>query len=192
MKKNNIKQIFKRGFIALAPIIISAVIAIWIIQSLESYFAPIIIKIIGKKYYFTGIGFIFSLILIFFIGLLINTWIIKKVYKLGESLIKKIPIIGIVYSSIKDIFDYFESKKNLEIPVKVTILEIACIGFVTRNDFEEIFSAPKKNQVSVFIPLSYQIGGITVIVDISKIEKINLNVEETLRFSFSGGVLAKK
>jgi uncharacterized membrane protein len=192
MEKHNIKNIFKRGFIALAPIIVSAVIAIWIIQSLERFFAPIFIKIIGEKYYFTGIGFVFSLIIIFLIGLLINTWLIKKVYRLGEILIRKIPFLGIVYSTIKDVLSYFETKKNIGEPVKVNLLDVSCIGFITRKDFEEIFSSATINKVSVFIPLSYQIGGITLIVDISKIEKIDLNVEEALRFAFSGGVLAKK
>jgi uncharacterized membrane protein len=62
------------------------------------------------------------------------------------------------------------------------------IGLVTRNSFEDLPKGVGTNQdIVVFFPFSYQIGGITAIVPKSLVTPVDMTVEKGLRFMATGG-----
>ena len=65
------------------------------------------------------------------------------------------------------------------------------IGFITVSDFEEhshTFIAD--DQVAIFLPFSYQMGGKTVIMSRENVLEIDMSVEDALRFIATAGVVA--
>ncbi len=186
-------KIFKRGLIAIAPLAVTLVLILWLFNALEGIFsAPL--KTLFGKYYFSGLGIIVALVLIFSIGTIINNWMIQKISAFAESLLTRIPLVKTLYNSIGEMMSYFGSKDNNKQGqvVMVDLAGVQCIGLVTRDTFEELPpNIAKEGEIAVFLPMSYQIGGYTVLVHRSKVRKIDMSVEEGMRFAVSAGVLTQ-
>jgi uncharacterized membrane protein len=106
-------------------------------------------------------------------------------------------LIKFFYSSIRDLTSFFDSSKNKDFNkvVMVTLIEddIKIMGLVTREDFEGLpEKIYKDDKVAVFLPWSYQVGGFTIMVSKSKLEPIELNVDQALRFMLTAGVSTEK
>ncbi len=187
-------KIFKRGLIAIAPLALAIVIVVWLLGTLEHAFRPPLKAILGEKLYVPGMGILVALILIFMVGSVINTFIIQKISKWADRLLARLPFFKIFYNSIGDMMNYFRPKDREH--GKMVIVEIEGtrrIGIVTREDFVGVAKGiEKEGEIAVFIPMSYQIGGFTILVHKSKVEPIAMSVEEGMRFIITGGVLGHK
>ena len=63
------------------------------------------------------------------------------------------------------------------------------IGFVTRDDAAELGLGPQAdNRVAVYFPMSYQIGGYTLLLPRSDLEPLDLAVETAMRLVLTGGM----
>lgn len=51
----------------------------------------------------TGLGFLTSLVFVFFVGIFVSSWLGASVFWVGEWLIKKMPFVGHIYSASKQI-----------------------------------------------------------------------------------------
>ncbi|WP_432746134.1 DUF502 domain-containing protein [Methylobacter sp. G7] len=64
------------------------------------------------------------------------------------------------------------------------------IGFITVSDFEELsHTFIADDQVAVFLPFSYAIGGNTVIMSRENVVEIDMSVEDALRFIATVGIV---
>lgn len=188
-----LKHAFIRGLIALAPISLTLAFIYWIYETLEQLFAKPLRAILGERLYFPGFGIILALLFILIVGSFIHYLFVQRLTTYGERILTKIPLVKTLYNSLREIMGYFQGdKKEARQVVRVEIQGIYVLGLVTREDFEETSSILKKNEVAVFIPVSYQIGGYTVFVSRSKIEKIDISIEEAMRFAMTAGALSKK
>lgn len=187
-------KIFIRGLIALAPVAISLAIIIWLFRVLEDIFRIPLEWLVGK-YYFPGMGLVVAFIFIFIVGIIINNFIIQKVTKWIDRLLAKIPFFKTVYNSIGDMMGYFKPKEHGK-KGKMVIIEINSIrflGMLTREDFEGLPpELGEDDYVTVFLPLSYQIGGHTVTVPRSSVRPIDMTVEQGMRFIVTAGMASGK
>lgn len=187
-------KIFKRGLIAIAPIALTLALVLWLFNTLDSVFKPLMEAMVGPAHYFKGLGIIVSFIVIFLIGVVINSWVLQKISKAFESLLKRIPFVKTLYNSIGEMMSYFRSKDNRK-EGKVVMVEISgmkLIGLITREDF---LDTPKgiaeEGDIAVYLPMSYQIGGYTVILPKSCVKNIPMSMEEGMRFAVTAGVLTQ-
>ena len=88
---------------------------------------------------------------------------------------------------------YFGSKETQK-QGSVVLVEIhgfKFVGLVTRESFDELpRGIAEDGDIAVYLPLGYMIGGHTVILPRSKVKRIDMTVEEGMRFCVSAGVLA--
>jgi uncharacterized membrane protein len=61
------------------------------------------------------------------------------------------------------------------------------LGFLTREDFADL-PGFDPDRVAVYLPMSYQLGGFTVIVPRSRIREVPMKAEDALRFCVTAGV----
>ncbi len=187
-------KIFKRGLIALAPVAISIAIIVWLLRTLEDIFRVPLEWSVGK-YYFPGMGLIVAFIFIFFVGIVINNYLIQKFTGLLDRLFARIPLFKTIYNSIGDMMGYFQPKGK-DKRGKMVVVEINSLRFLailTREDFADLpegFGA--EDRVAVYIPLSYQIGGFTATVPRSKITPMDMTLEEGMRFVVTAGMASTK
>jgi uncharacterized membrane protein len=66
------------------------------------------------------------------------------------------------------------------------------VGFITSSDFPQFSSAIDiDDQIAVYLPFSYQIGGFTVIMPRTAITEVDMSVEDALRFVATAGVVGE-
>ena len=186
-----LKKIFLRGLLAIAPIAITLAIVIWLYDFIETYFSEIFIDIFGSKYYFPGLGLIIALVLIFLIGILINNWMIKKLYNLFEKLLHKLPLIKTLYRSITDLMSFFKGNNKMSQGrvVMINFMGSKILGLVSRETFDDLPDGiGKEGDIAVYLPMSYQIGGITVILPRTEVHSVDMSIEEGLRFAATAGM----
>jgi uncharacterized membrane protein len=73
----------------------------WFIEFFDNFFSPLYEYLLG--FHVFGIGFITSLLFIFFTGLFTSTWIGGALMGLGELVIKKVPLVKHIYSAAKQV-----------------------------------------------------------------------------------------
>ena len=181
-----------RGLIAIAPIALTIAILIWLFDFLEALVSVPMKELLGE-YYFPGLGIICALVVIFFVGLIINNFLIQRLYSWGERLLTRIPLVKTLYGAITDMMSFFNPKEKKD--GRVVALEwqgCRMLGIVTRENFDGLPEEVGGNEeVAVYIPLSYQIGGFTIMMPKSMIKPVPLSVEEGMRFVVTAGAPGK-
>lgn len=144
------------------------------------------------KVHFPGLGVLLVFIIVLFIGFIANLWITKKLLKVIELLICKIPIIKGLYSTLKEtVHSFFGEKKSFDQVVLIQFEHSKRMGFLTVK--EPIFkSEDGGDYVGVYFPLSLQLAGDLHWIEKSKVEKLNISVDDALRIILSAGVAGKK
>ena len=191
--KKKISKLFLQGLMAILPVALTIYVLYWLAVSAESILGKAIRLVLPENFYLPGMGVLASFLVILVLGILLKLWLFRKIFQWGEKIIEKVPLVKLLYSSIRDLTSFFDSSKNKEFNkvVMVTLIEddIKIMGLVTREDFEGL---PEKiyqdDKVAVFLPWSYQMGGLTIMVSKSKLEPIELSVDQALRFMLTAGV----
>lgn len=191
-----IRQIFLKGLLTLLPIAVSIYIIYAGFSILENLLGSILRSLLPNHVYIPGFGFILTLILIFIFGLMLNNLISVSFWSQIESKLTEVPLIKAVYSPLRDLMNLFtKGHKDLQ---RVVLAEITpgfrVIGLVTRESFADIAKWPTDmdHKVTVYIPLSYALGGITLLVDKNKLTQIDIPVEKALSLAVTGWVTTEK
>jgi len=187
------KTIIKRGLIAIAPLTISIAILYWLFSFMEGAVGPLVRDIIGSKYYYPGMGILLAIIIIFFIGAVLNTWIIQKVTDYFERLVTKIPMFKSLYNMVKNVMDLLQTSPDdaKQQVVSVTYNDSEIIGFVTRESFADIPDLGE-NKIAVYLPMSYQIGGYTIVVDRSRVKPLDIKMDVALQNTLTAWAKSSK
>ncbi len=185
-----IKKIFWNGIKAFVPIALTITIVIWLFTTMEAFFGRFLKTHIPPQYYFEGLGIIVGVALIFVIGILVNAWIVGRIYAWLERMVKQIPVINSIYNAIQDLLNFFDkSNQAQQQAVMIQTRMGKVMGFITRDALEKM-TPPLGNaeEVLVFIPLSYMVGGITTIVSRKAITPLDWPVNEAMSFILTAGM----
>lgn len=179
----------KKGLFALAPLVITIALLRWVYHTLEAFFDPLIAFFIGNKFYFPGMGVVLAIVLIVVVGYLLDYLLIQKLYNYGEKILTKIPLVKTLYGSLRQFMSFFKSdEKKLGQAVRVKIGDQHMMGILTQSQLLHMHLG-SADEVAVFLPMSYQMGGYTVIVSKKNVEMLSMSVEEVLKFAVTAGVL---
>ena len=195
---SSVAQLFFQGVVVLAPIGVT----IWVVVSLFNWvdnFLPNLLNFIfplqfaevnGQIPKVTGLGFVVAITLVLFIGWLSSLFFVERLVSIFDKLLEKTPGVKIIYSSVKDFLQAFAgNKKKFDQPVLVNVdsTDVWRIGFITQKNTEHF---GLKNFVTVYVPHSYAISGITYIVSADRIKKMpkGVNASEAMKYVVSGGV----
>ena len=183
------------GLATILPVLITAYLIYWLARSAEKSLGSLIRLILPEGLYWPGMGIAAAIVLIFVVGLLMQAWGVRSLVVWVERIVLRIPFIKTVYGAVRDLIGFITQGKDsgLRQVVAVTIgdKKIQLIGFVTREDLSGL---PKEiggqKKIAVYLPMSYQLGGYTVIVPRSAVKPVDMSLEEATRFVLTGGVAA--
>ena len=195
---SSVAQLFFQGVVVLAPIGVT----IWVVVSLFNWvdnFLPNLLNFIfplqfaevnGQIPKVTGLGFLVAITLVLVVGWLSSLFFVERLMSLFDKLLEKTPGVKIIYSSVKDFLEAFAgNKKKFDQPVLVNVdsTDVWRIGFITQKNTEHF---GLKDFVTVYVPHSYAISGITYIVSADRIKKMpkGVNASEAMKYVVSGGV----
>ena len=181
------------GLVTMLPVVLTLYLLYWFAVSAESILCGLMQSMLPPDSYWPGMGLAVGLLVVFITGLLMNAYLVQRLFAKSEQLFYHMPFIKSVYRVIRDFFDYFSpnSKKEFEQVVAVTLgnNNMQMIGFVTQAIPEKMpESFRKDDSVLVYLPLSYMIGGYVVLVPRSMVRPLDMKMEEAMRFTLTAGV----
>jgi len=193
-----LSKTFLTGLVAILPILATLYILLWLTVTAETFLGKGLRLILPEHFYWSGMGVLAGLIVVFLTGLLLHAWMVRKLFEWGEGLLYRIPFVKSVYGSFRD-FLHFVSEPEKEagdkrqvVMVKVGNTEMEIMGLITRRDLKGLPAGiGPESHVAVYIPMSYQIGGHTVIVPKSSIRPVETSMEQAMRFMLTAGMMTK-
>ncbi|MCB0400629.1 MAG: DUF502 domain-containing protein [Flavobacteriales bacterium] len=134
-----------------------------------------------------GLGILILIAGITLIGFIGGALISSGMLRL-EKVLDRIPLIKIIYTSVKDLLSAFVGKKKrFTKPVLVKMEgNVERLGFVTQEDLTDIGIPTSK--IGVYIPFSYAVTGNLIIVPKENVTPIDANSADIMKFIISGGV----
>jgi uncharacterized membrane protein len=184
-------KLFFRGLAAILPLALTGYCVWWAVSGGEALLHGLVVPhLVEEESYWPGMGFALSIALVMAIGLLMYSFVVRKVYGRFTALLERIPGIKSVYGMIADVVQIFGSAEERPFRKVVLLTSDAGfeqIGFLTRDDFADLPDiGPGK--VAIYLPMSYQLGGFTMVVESTRVREIGMSVEEAMRFCITAGV----
>lgn len=138
---------------------------------------------------FPGLGILIILVGVTVVGFFGQWFISQPIMALFNGLIEKMPLVKVIYSSIKDLLSAFVGKeRKFTTPVLVKISsneEIERMGFITQESLEVM---GLKDKMAVYLPSSYGLLGDLYIVPAKNVTLVDIHPAEAMKFIVSGGV----
>jgi uncharacterized membrane protein len=186
-------RVLLKGLVAILPIGLTVYVVYWLGVTTESLLSGTLKFWLPPDVYRPGMGLVAGFLLLFLVGLLVNAYVVRRVFGLGESLLLRVPVVKTVYASIRDLTALVNTqgrKRELERVVMVKFGPGRVIGFVTQENatLPGFAGAAQGDLVAVYLPMSYQIGGYTLYLPRDQIEATDLTVEAAMRIVITGGL----
>lgn len=176
---NKVVSYFLKGLVFVVPLALTVYVSQAVVRWLDGLI-PIDIP---------GLGILVILLGTLLIGYLATYFITKPFFEFFERILKKLPLVNMIYSSFNDLMTAFVGDKRKFDKAVVVKMDphgvLQRIGFITNEDLKAI-NMPGK--VAVYFPLSYSIAGDLFIVDRENISPLDIPAMEIMTFLVSGGM----
>jgi len=186
---NHTRRTMITGLLILVPVVITYLVLRLLFDFLDGVLQPAIRTALGFE--IPGLGIISLLFLMYLAGLLAISVIGKQMIRFAQGMILKIPLIGVVYSSSRQLIESFSGTGSTGFK-RVVMIEYPradtwTVGFLTGMTTDEaghpmglvyIPTAPTPN------------SGWVAILPIQDIYDTDLSVSTAIRMVLSGGIVA--
>ncbi len=165
-----ITQYFFRGLITFLPLALTVYVLYLTVAWIESIAIWLIRPFIGD-FYLPGLGIVLGAGLILGLGFLISQPNVARWLSWIELPFTNLPVDK-------------ETQQQAVVVLRMPGNEMSIVGLVTRQNMQGLPPAlAELDQVAVYLPMGYMIGGYTVFVPRSWITPIDMSVEEAMRSS---------
>lgn len=192
-----LQKIFLQGLVTFLPIALTIYIIYAGISIVDSFLGDSLRQIL--PIYIPGLGFLLTIILILLLGFMLNNLIAGGVFEKLEQKLTQVPFIKAIYSPLRDLMNLFSKGGGPGGLQKVVLVDIAesgirAMGLVTRESFADLPAIEQNagDRVAVYIPMSYGLGGFTLMVPRSRITPLDMPIEKAMSLAITGWVKADK
>ncbi len=196
MAMKTINRRFISGLLAILPLAATVGLLYWLAVTAESLLGGLLQAILPDILYIPGMGLLAAAGLIFLIGFMLDAWLFRWIFERADRLMSQIPLVRSIYMGVRDFADYFSEenrRRNFSRPVVVHFGDgRRLMGLVTREDFESLpDTLGGENDVAVYLPMSFQIGGYTIMLPRDQVETVDMPAEDALKYILTGGITRK-
>lgn len=142
-----------------------------------------------------GLGVILTLLIVFLTGVATRNFIGKKVVKLWELVLKRIPVVNSIYSSVKQVSDTLLSSSGNAFR-KAVLVQYPhqgswTIAFLTGTPGGDVKNHLQGDYISVYVPTTPNpTSGFFLMMPRSDTIELDMSVDEALKYIVSMGVVA--
>lgn len=170
---------FLRGLVFLAPVAITLYVVVAVFRTVDGWLGlPI-----------PGAGVAATVALVTLFGFAASGFITRSVVSALDDLMERLPVIRLLYSSVRDFVNAFVGeKRRFDKPVLVKLFDNGsahALGFITQESLE---SLGLHDWISVYMPHSYNFSGQMYIFPRDAVRRIETSSSDFMAFVVSGGV----
>ena len=189
---NSITQNFRSklfaGVATLLPLYLTFFVIKFLFVTLEEMSDPLL-----KRFNLDipGLGIILTVLLIYILGFLVTNFLGRKIFNLGERIVKKVPIVNMIYTTLKQITDTF-TKGSTDAFEGAVYIQYPRQGLWTMA----FISGESKTKDGVpyyhlFVPTTPNpTSGFFLMIPQADTVATGMSVEDGLKTIISGGMLA--
>jgi uncharacterized membrane protein len=185
------------GLLVVVPVAITVWVLQWIIGTLDQ--TLLILpqawqpdRLIGI--HIPGFGVLLTLAILLLVGAVASNFVGKKLVRVGDAIVTRIPVVRSIYSSVKQVSDTLFSESGNAFRTAVLIQwpreGIWTIGFVTGSPGGEVTRHLPGDYLSVYVPTTPNpTGGYFVMLRRSECIELRMSVDAALKYVVSMGVV---
>jgi uncharacterized membrane protein len=198
MFKKALKKNLIAGLLVTVPAALTYMILSFVITRVDKAMEPVIVGVLGPQnlklmdeWHIPGMGFLFLGIFIFAVGFVGTNFIGKKVVALGEKILHNIPVVRVIYTSIKKVVDTVSLTETPTFEKMVLITyprePLKTLGIVCCDTPGGITDGEK--MLNVFVPTSPNpTTGFLFMLPEKETQPLKMSVEEGLKMIISFGM----
>ncbi len=189
-----IQKIFISGLVTFLPVALTIYIVFAGVNIVENILGSFLRTLLPADAYYPGFGFLTTIVLIFLLGLMLNNLLTAGLLKKIQEKLTEIPFIKVVYSPLRDLMNLFSEGKHKNNLQKVVIVDFTggkkALGLVTRENFEDIglVSTLTSDRIAVYFPMSYGLGGYTLLVSKTEVTPLDIPVEKAMSLALTAWI----
>ena len=186
------------GLLVIVPLVITLGVLNWIIGTLDQTLAILPEawqpdRLLGM--HIPGFGVILTLLILLLVGGIASNFIGRKLVGWGDALVRRIPVVRSIYSSVMQVSDTVFSDSGNAFRTAVLVQwpreGVWTVAFVTGQPSGEVAALLRDEYVSVFVPTTPNpTGGYFVLVRKSECIELEMSVDAALKYIVSMGVVA--
>jgi uncharacterized membrane protein len=181
------------GFFLLLPVVASILILAKLFSWMDSWIyliAPKSLKLEIPR----GMGFVILLAGTYLLGVFARNFIGKRLLRIGNAFLTKIPFFNKIYGVLKQVVDAVAGPKK-KVLDKVVLIEFPhkgsyCLAFVTSRQNKSISKATGSPMIGVFLPkVPNPATGFLFFVPAGEVIEIDMSMETAFKLLMSAGVV---
>ena len=189
-----LRRYFFTGLLVLLPVVVTVSVLWRFFFALDDILGRFVETYLGRSV--PGVGLVALVALILGIGAVASNFLGKRVIRIGERLVARVPLMGWIYRTTKQLFstileergESFRKVVLVSYPQKGTY----SVAFVTSESPTSVESELGKGFVTVFLPTTPNpTSGFLLVVPAEDVIPMDLSVDEGLRLVISAGALSK-
>lgn len=141
-----------------------------------------------------GMGVLLTLLIVFLTGVAARNFIGKRVLRLWESVLIRIPVVNSIYSSVKQVSDTLLSSSGNAFRKAVLVpyphQNSWTIAFLTGAPGGDVKNHLEGDFISVYVPTTPNpTSGFMLLVPKDRVYETRLSIEEAMKLIISGGLV---
>ena len=198
-----IRRIFITGLLATIPLAVTIFLLSWLLTKLDRLSPLLTQSLIAlglplpAGYRIPGLGILFTVILIFVVGVITTTFVGGTIVTWGEKVLEKIPLVRTVYGGAKQVVEAVASQQvvafNQVVMVEYPRKGLYSLAFVTGESSGEIQQVDDQHLIYLFVPTTPNpTSGMLIAIPKEDVFPLSMTVEEGIKLVMSGGLLEPK
>jgi uncharacterized membrane protein len=179
---------FVAGLLILVPIVVTAQALWWLFIFIDDFARPWAAALIERE--IPGIGVITTVVVVFVIGLLFSAGPLKRLLDSFEDVIEYIPLVGVVYGTIKKVFEGFGSLRSSDAFKRFVLARLrgrTTPGFLTGTFTLKHADGTEEPLCMVYIPTNHLYVGDVVVLPADDVLETDLSIEDGISLILSAG-----
>lgn len=194
---SSIRRWLLAGLLVLVPLAITLAVLNWIVSTLDQTLLILPMawhpdRLLG--FHLPGFGVLLTLGIVLLMGAVASNFLGNKLLMLGNALLRRIPIVRSIYSSVKQVSDTLFSENGNAFR-KALLVQwpregVWTIGFLTGLPGGDVVNHLPDDYLSVYVPTTPNpTGGYFVMLKKTECIELKMSVDEALTYVISMGVV---
>ncbi len=191
MKKIKVffRKYFITGLLVILPVWATYYVLAALLGVIDGILGDLPAHVLGRR--IPGLGIITLILFVLFVGVLFANYLGSQIVRVSDELLHKVPLVRGVYFTVKQVMETFSLKHQFRGVALVEYPRKGCysVGFMTGDVSGDALKLNGRF-VTVFVPTTPNpTAGFLLILPESEVTKLDMSVEEGMKFLISLGLV---